>query len=595
MSSSQGGTPGQGNTHSQRVAAPAQSHGRLQPPSGRPPGAQPLSLWVPRPPTRRTRRFLWACFGDYGRAGAIWACLAVVTALVFFLLQWFKEAPQDPYSKAAYEEQRYQSDLKTREYCLKLREAQLPWSNLDCEQILAAPFLARPDNLENTGQATTPRRGITFVLACILDLLRGAVDIFGIPVPAVLLITWVFTWVLVAVLAPAQHRRREWPRRNTSREYHSTDSTKVDSSDVKIDDVEESEETSQSEQDLHISDHDATDSEHSVAAVAQLNTPENTEDGPLEPQSGRSTASTDRFGNKTSRHGLSPGNRTAAGSRHSIRENRDTYGAYGNERVVDVRIRPDVQQRMERHSKKSLRSTSGTQKQRVQELSLTGSTNRQNTTQQAQPKKSDPDVAGQLALLSRLSQRGNGQGSTAPDRSPQPDNSRSGLKAGSNPPVTTSSTIPALPTIARPGGSLRLTTASATSTSSSSAATYLSTPSKSSLSSNAGYWTASSTTSTSREKPSRTLDAPLPSYGSVSIGKASKNKKVMTGMVWYCHNCNGGPWGEVPECLYCQHDLCRDCEIGPAPNNLFFLGLPRTHLSEMEEIKMKKIKMKKRA
>jgi hypothetical protein len=65
------------------------------------------------------------CFRDYGISSAIYACLAVLTALIFFLLSSFRSAPQDPYLKAHHAEERYQIDLKTREYCFKLRASYL--------------------------------------------------------------------------------------------------------------------------------------------------------------------------------------------------------------------------------------------------------------------------------------------------------------------------------------------------------------------------------------------------------------------------------------------------------------------------------------
>ncbi|KAB5536199.1 hypothetical protein GE09DRAFT_1063049 [Coniochaeta sp. 2T2.1] len=59
-------------------------------------------------------RFSWLCFGDYGRASAIYSGLAAITGLVFYLLTWYKPPSSDPYTKGLY-------DVKAREYCLKLQ------------------------------------------------------------------------------------------------------------------------------------------------------------------------------------------------------------------------------------------------------------------------------------------------------------------------------------------------------------------------------------------------------------------------------------------------------------------------------------------
>jgi hypothetical protein len=66
------------------------------------------------------QRLSWLCCGGYSRAAVIWACLAVVSPLVFFLLEWFR--PQDdPYTKATYEEQRYLSDVEIKRLCAELK------------------------------------------------------------------------------------------------------------------------------------------------------------------------------------------------------------------------------------------------------------------------------------------------------------------------------------------------------------------------------------------------------------------------------------------------------------------------------------------
>lgn len=62
----------------------------------------------------------WLCCGNYGRAAVIWGCLAVLSSLAFFLLEWLK-SQDDVYAKGAYEEQRYQSDVETKRLCVALK------------------------------------------------------------------------------------------------------------------------------------------------------------------------------------------------------------------------------------------------------------------------------------------------------------------------------------------------------------------------------------------------------------------------------------------------------------------------------------------
>lgn len=66
------------------------------------------------------QRLSWLCCGDYGRAAAIWGCLAILSALAFFLLEWFK-SQDDPYARGSYEEERYQSDVETKRLCVALK------------------------------------------------------------------------------------------------------------------------------------------------------------------------------------------------------------------------------------------------------------------------------------------------------------------------------------------------------------------------------------------------------------------------------------------------------------------------------------------
>jgi len=73
--------------------------------------------------TRRHKRnrASWVCVRDYGAAGAFFGLLAVLASLAFFLAEWFKPDQRDPLTEAVYAEQRFQSDIAAREYCLKLR------------------------------------------------------------------------------------------------------------------------------------------------------------------------------------------------------------------------------------------------------------------------------------------------------------------------------------------------------------------------------------------------------------------------------------------------------------------------------------------
>ncbi|KAM7183165.1 hypothetical protein V8F33_013755 [Rhypophila sp. PSN 637] len=127
------------------------------------------------PSPRVRKQASWFCFGDYGRAGAIIGGVAIAVALIFFLLEWFKHQSQDPYTKALYTEERYQSDLRTREYCLKLKESkyQQQWSNLDCDKVLQAPFLPRPGDFDSPGPIVNPgpQATIFLVLSSIYHLL----------------------------------------------------------------------------------------------------------------------------------------------------------------------------------------------------------------------------------------------------------------------------------------------------------------------------------------------------------------------------------------------------------------------------------------
>lgn len=149
----------------QRVAIPPSTRTRQLPARG---GGLPSSLpGAPRSRNRRRRWLLWPCFGDYERASAVYACLAVVAALIFFLFEWFKPPYQDPYLKALYAEERYQSDIKAKEFCLKLKNSKLSWSQSDCEEILQAPFPTRPGAIDSAGQVIQPQTTLSLILTSI--------------------------------------------------------------------------------------------------------------------------------------------------------------------------------------------------------------------------------------------------------------------------------------------------------------------------------------------------------------------------------------------------------------------------------------------
>jgi hypothetical protein len=69
---------------------------------------------------RSMQTLSWLCCGGSARAAVFWACLAVLSTLTFFLLEWFK-SQDDPYTKGLYEEQRYQSELETKRLCVELK------------------------------------------------------------------------------------------------------------------------------------------------------------------------------------------------------------------------------------------------------------------------------------------------------------------------------------------------------------------------------------------------------------------------------------------------------------------------------------------
>ncbi|KAH6640160.1 hypothetical protein F5144DRAFT_559539 [Chaetomium tenue] len=147
---------------------PLQVPSNLQSPQSQ--GNQVLPLAVR--PAPRKRRFSWFCCGSYERAAAIWGCLAVVSPLAFFLLEWTRQQ-DDPYAKATYGEARYQSDIEAKRLCVALKAAQLPSSHLDCDRILSSSFPARYEILESAvGQVKRHSHWVQSSMLTILILVR---------------------------------------------------------------------------------------------------------------------------------------------------------------------------------------------------------------------------------------------------------------------------------------------------------------------------------------------------------------------------------------------------------------------------------------
>jgi len=90
-------------------------------PQGNNSGPRILPLTTGDTRRHKRNRASWVCVRDYGAAGAFFGLLAVLASLAFFLAEWFKPDQRDPLAEAVYAEQRFQSDIAAREYCLKLR------------------------------------------------------------------------------------------------------------------------------------------------------------------------------------------------------------------------------------------------------------------------------------------------------------------------------------------------------------------------------------------------------------------------------------------------------------------------------------------
>ncbi|KAK4124714.1 hypothetical protein N657DRAFT_330583 [Parathielavia appendiculata] len=164
---------------------------------------QGLPLAVNSQPQKRKRKFSWLCCGDYGRAAAIWGCLAVISPLSYFLLDWFR-SQDETYAKRIYEEQRYQSDIEAKRLCVELKAAQLPWSHLglDCDQIFQSPLPTRYHVVENTvaQAARTPSK----VQAGMLAALKVAWGLQGTDALLTILSTCLLAGITVWVILPGR-------------------------------------------------------------------------------------------------------------------------------------------------------------------------------------------------------------------------------------------------------------------------------------------------------------------------------------------------------------------------------------------------------
>ncbi|KAK1749498.1 hypothetical protein QBC47DRAFT_395728 [Echria macrotheca] len=190
--SQQQANPNRRNYALHQLPTPAQ-----QPAPAQPPGSQPGPLPITNPRVTNRSGASWICFRDFGRAGAFWAAIAVVTSFIFSMLQYFKPDTYDPSTVAILKEQRFQSDIAAREFCLRLREAKLAWSQSDCDRILNAPFPSRPEPPSESGQLPQFTAKLRTLLATVITALWNGVA----NLPADVLISCVLVLAVIFVLS----------------------------------------------------------------------------------------------------------------------------------------------------------------------------------------------------------------------------------------------------------------------------------------------------------------------------------------------------------------------------------------------------------